>query len=71
MANPVQISLEKNKEYYYCTCGNSKDGVFCDGAHQGSDFTPKQFSVEENKDYYLCSCKKNDGSPFCDGAHTK
>ena len=71
MSNPVQVSLEKDKEYYYCTCGNSKDGVFCDGAHQGSDFAPTKFSVEENKDYYMCSCKKTQGSPFCDGAHIK
>mgnify|MGYP000164344364 CR=1 FL=1 len=71
MATPVKIGLEKDKEYYYCTCGNSDDGIFCNGAHKGTNFTPVAFKVEEDKDYHLCSCKSNDGAPFCNGAHAK
>ena len=71
MSQPVQMNLEADKEYHYCTCGKSKDGVLCDGSHKGTDFTPTAFSVKESKEYYLCSCKKSDNEPFCDGAHTK
>lgn len=70
MATPVQVKLEKDKEYYYCTCGKSEDGVFCNGAHQGTNKEPKMFTVNENKEYYLCACKNNEGTPFCNGAHT-
>ena len=68
---PVKVNLEKNKDYYYCTCGKSSDKLFCDGAHVGSDFSPTAFKVEETKDYYLCPCKKSSNDPFCDGAHSK
>jgi len=71
VSTPVKINLEANKDYYYCTCGKSEDGIFCNGAHQGTEFTPKVFSVEKTKEYYLCPCKKTEAEPFCDGAHTK
>lgn len=71
MKAPVKLNLEANKEYHYCTCGKSKDGIFCDGSHQGTEFLPKVFSVEKTKDYYLCSCKKSKNEPFCDGSHAK
>ena len=32
--------LEKDKDYYYCACGKSKNQPFCDGSHTGSKFTP-------------------------------
>ena len=71
MSTPVKMELEANKKYFFCTCGKSKDGVLCDGAHKGTDFTPSVFSGEESKEYYLCSCKKSKNGPFCDGSHTK
>jgi len=71
MATPIKVTLEANKEYYYCTCGKSEDGLFCNGSHQDTSFTPSQFSVEKSKDYYMCPCKQNDGAPFCNGAHAK
>ncbi|MDX1808551.1 MAG: CDGSH iron-sulfur domain-containing protein [Sulfurospirillaceae bacterium] len=69
MAQPVKVSLEAGKNYYFCTCGKSTDGVLCSGAHKGSEFTPTIFSVEESKDYHLCACKKSANVPFCDGSH--
>lgn len=71
MSTPVKMKLEAGETYYFCTCGQSKDGVLCDGAHKGSEFTPSMFSVTESKDYYLCRCKKSKNIPFCDGSHAQ
>ena len=71
MLQPIQVNLEAEKEYYYCTCGKSKSSVLCDGSHKGSEFSPMVFSVKESKNYHLCSCKKSANAPFCDGSHTK
>ena len=71
MQTPVKVTLKANQDYFYCTCGKSKDGVFCDGSHKGTGFTPMKFSVNEEKDYHLCSCKRSSNQPFCDGSHSK
>jgi len=69
MSNPVKVSLEAEKNYYYCRCGKSADGVFCDGSHVETDKTPLEFTVQESKEYYLCTCLKSNNQPFCDGSH--
>jgi glutamate synthase domain-containing protein 2 len=66
---PVPTDLEEGKEYYYCTCGRSSGQPFCDGSHQGTEFTPKAFTAEETGESFLCQCKQTGGSPFCDGTH--
>jgi len=43
---PKQVTLEKGQEYYFCTCGRSKDQPFCDGSHKGTTFVPKPFTAE-------------------------
>lgn len=67
---PVVLELEAGT-YYWCKCGKSAKQPFCDGAHQGTDFTPMAFTLTETKKVALCNCKHTDGPPFCDGAHTK
>jgi len=67
---PVMVDLEPGT-YFWCACGQSSDGQFCDGSHQGTDFTPVKFEIEEAKKVALCMCKKTDGAPFCDGTHAK
>ena len=68
--SPEKVSLEKDKKYFWCTCGLSVNQPFCDGAHKASnEFKPHHFEVEETKEYYLCNCKKTKNSPFCDGSH--
>ena len=68
--SPEKVSLEKDKKYFWCTCGLSGNQPFCDGAHKASnEFKPHHFEVEETKEYYLCNCKKTKNSPFCDGSH--
>jgi len=66
---PKQVLLEKDKEYYFCVCGRSKNQPFCDGSHAGTEFKPKAFQADEDGDAYLCACKHTANAPFCDGTH--
>ncbi|MEO1070226.1 MAG: CDGSH iron-sulfur domain-containing protein [Cyanobacteria bacterium J06638_6] len=67
---PVVMELEVG-DYFWCTCGQSSNQPFCNGAHQSTDFTPMRFTVEEKKQVALCACKYTGNAPFCDGSHTK
>ncbi|MEZ9302087.1 glutamate synthase-related protein [Vibrio breoganii] len=66
---PKKVELTKGEEYYFCTCGRSKNQPFCDGSHAGTGFKPKSFTAEETADGYLCQCKHTVNAPFCDGSH--
>ncbi|KAI8137124.1 iron-binding zinc finger CDGSH type-domain-containing protein [Fennellomyces sp. T-0311] len=69
---PYKVHLEPGKEYYWCTCGESKNQPFCDGTHRGGPFKPKKIVVEEAKTYPLCGCKfTHNEQGFCDGTHRK
>lgn len=67
---PTVLELDAGT-YYWCSCGQSANQPYCDGAHKGSDFTPIKFEIEEKKTVALCLCKKTGNSPFCDGMHAK
>jgi CDGSH-type Zn-finger protein len=69
--SPIEVKLESGKDYFWCSCGQSKSQPFCDGSHRGTGFTPHKFSVSENKTVWLCTCKKTGNRPFCDGTHNK
>ena len=62
------VNLEPGT-YYYCRCGLSKDGIFCDDSHHATGFEPKRFKVSEPSSLYLCMCRYSDNLPFCDGKH--
>lgn len=66
---PEGVSLEEGKTYYFCMCGRSADGLFCDGSHKDSGCTPKAFTVDKTDTYYVCRCKTSKDLPFCDGSH--
>lgn len=68
---PVAIDLKKGETYYYCTCGKSDNKIFCNGAHQGTSFTPMAFTAEKDGTAYLCACKQTKKPPYCDGSHQK
>jgi len=67
---PIKVSLEAGKKYAWCSCGESQNQPFCDGAHKGSSFSPKVFVAEESKDVHFCTCKLSDREMgLCNGAH--
>lgn len=66
---PFATPLEAGKTYYWCACGKSATQPFCDGSHQGSEFSPKPFVAEKDGPAYLCGCKYTKNPPFCDGSH--
>lgn len=66
---PVSVVLEKDKEYYFCTCGRSNNQPFCDGSHVSTEHTPKSFIADSSGESFLCQCKHSQNLPFCDGTH--
>ncbi len=66
---PKRVSLNKDEEYFYCTCGRSKRQPFCDGSHTGTKFKPNAFTAEQDGEAYLCTCKHTKNAPYCDGSH--
>ncbi|NQY22533.1 MAG: CDGSH iron-sulfur domain-containing protein [Campylobacteraceae bacterium] len=67
---PINVTLKKEDEYYYCSCGKSNKQPFCDGSHSGSSFKPLVFKAKENKSTLLCACKQSNNAPYCDGSHS-
>ncbi len=65
---PCIVELEAG-DYWFCTCGRSKEQPFCDGSHKGTDFSPLKFTLEEGRKAGLCGCKHSKTLPFCDGSH--
>jgi len=67
---PAVLQLEP-QTYYWCSCGQSENQPFCDGSHQGSEFTPLAVEITEKKTVALCNCKYTANSPYCDGTHSR
>ncbi|MGY8813219.1 MAG: CDGSH iron-sulfur domain-containing protein, partial [Gammaproteobacteria bacterium] len=63
--------VEEGKSYFWCSCGKSSKQPFCDGSHEGSDFTPVKYDATETVTKYFCACKHTDSQPLCDGSHSK
>lgn len=70
MSGPNVLELEAGA-YYWCRCGKTKSGSFCDGSHKGGSATPLEFKLSEKKRVALCTCHKTATAPFCNGAHKK
>ena len=67
---PYTLELDAG-EYWWCSCGRSKNQPFCDGSHKGTDFEPLAFRLEKPTKVWLCGCKHTATPPYCDGAHKR
>jgi len=65
---PLLLEMQAG-EYWWCSCGKSKNQPYCDGSHQGSEFTPMPVKFDDVQSVYWCQCKQSSNKPFCDGAH--
>jgi len=68
---PIRITVEAGQSYWWCACGRSKTQPFCDGSHEGSEFSPLEFKAETSEVMVLCTCKRTGTRPTCDGSHKK
>lgn len=66
---PYAVAVEKDKSYWWCSCGRSQRQPFCDGSHAGTAFTPIEYKATESKTVYFCGCKQGRNGPLCDGTH--
>jgi len=66
--SPIEATLEAG-EYWWCSCGRSRNQPYCDGSHAGTDFVPQRFTLAAKETVWLCTCKHSANPPFCDGAH--
>ena len=68
---PIPVDVEKDKKYFWCTCGLSANQPFCDGSHKNTEFTPQVWVAPESKKVFFCACKRSENTPLCDGSHNK
>ncbi len=66
---PYPVDVNEGKKYFWCACGKSAKQPFCDGSHQGTEFTPFSYTAEKTRTLYFCGCKHTKGVPLCDGSH--
>ena len=72
------MELKNGKQYFWCSCGESKKQPYCDGTHKNINaelnnnhekFSPFIFKCIESGEAYLCNCKLSKNRPYCDGTH--
>jgi len=69
---PYKVNVEKDKVYFWCSCGLSIRQPFCDGSHKKEGtFKSQKITFVESKDIFFCGCKLTKNPPFCDGSHSK
>ena len=68
---PYKVKVEKDKTYFWCSCGLSKKQPFCDGSHKGGFFKSVKYLAKSDKEVWFCGCKRTKHQPFCDGSHSK
>ncbi|EKX35327.1 hypothetical protein GUITHDRAFT_165992 [Guillardia theta CCMP2712] len=66
---PVYVKVEEGKQYYYCTCGRSKNQPWCDGSHSGTKFQPMAWTAPKTGSVRFCRCKSTKTPPLCDYSH--
>ncbi|MEZ5557209.1 MAG: CDGSH iron-sulfur domain-containing protein [Pseudomonadales bacterium] len=66
---PYPVEVKSGQKLFWCACGRSTKQPFCDGSHQGTEFTPMAYTADKDRTLYFCGCKRTAGAPLCDGTH--
>ena len=69
----AKIEVIAGKDYWWCSCGLSKNQPFCDGSHSNTGFSPILYKPETDGIVGFCLCKQSqkEKGVICDGAHKK
>ena len=67
----MSVNVIEGKSYCLCSCGLSKNGVFCDGSHKNTELKPVKYVAEKTATLTLCGCSKSSNAPFCDGSQAE
>jgi len=67
-AGPVPLELPAGV-HQLCSCGRSRHGWFCDGAHLGTGRVSHELLLSEATTVLLCGCGRSRRYPLCDGRH--
>ena len=68
---PLKVTVEEGKKYFWCACGLSQNQPFCDGSHKTTSIKPEMYVGDASRDVWFCCCKHSENKPFCDGSHIK
>lgn len=68
---PFEVEVATGQKVFWCACGRTKNGPFCDGSHKGTGLKPVIQVAEEAGTKYFCGCKQTRTPPFCDGSHAR
>ena len=52
-----------------CSCGRSRHGWCCDGAHLGHGRVAYELRLDEAATVLMCRCGRSHRYPLCDGRH--
>lgn len=69
-AGPVALQLPAGL-HQLCSCGRSRHGWFCDGAHLGTGRVSHELRLSEAATVLLCGCGRSRRYPLCDGRHAR
>ena len=70
--SPYKVKVEKDKTYFWCSCGESQKQPFCDGSHRREgNFKSVKYLAKSDKVIFFCGCKLTKNPPFCDNSHLK
>ena len=63
---PLQLPAGRHQ---LCSCGRSRHGWFCDGAHLGSGRVSHELVLPKAETVMMCGCGHSRRYPLCDGSH--
>jgi CDGSH-type Zn-finger protein len=69
-AGPTPLDLPAGS-HALCSCGRSRHGVYCDGAHLGTGRVAYELRLEVPTTVMLCGCGHSRRYPLCDGRHRR